>query len=88
MMSRWTIFWIVVIAGAVAYMWRAGHLARLANYIRETRVELEKCTWPSWAELRGSTVVVMISLALLGGFTVVSDKLFSVLLGLVTSWFA
>ena len=35
--------------------------------------ELKKCTWPTWDELTGSTVVVIISVALLGGFTVIVD---------------
>jgi hypothetical protein len=34
------------------------------------REELKKCTWPTWEELKGSTVLIMISIALLGGFTV------------------
>ncbi len=77
-----------MVAGLVAYLWRAGHLARLADYCRQTRAELEKCTWPTWAELKGSTAVVMVSLALLGGFTMISDWAFTIVLGLVTSWFA
>ena len=41
--------------------------------MQETREELRKCTWPTWDELKGSTVVVMISILLLGVFTVVVD---------------
>ena len=47
-------------------MWRKGHLLRLSQYVIETREELRKCTWPTWPELKGSTVVVMITIALLG----------------------
>ena len=65
--------WVAVVFGIFLYMWRRGHLQRLANYVRETREELRKCTWPSRAELKGSTVVVMISIALLGAFTVGVD---------------
>ena len=46
---------------------------RLSGYFRETQDELKKCTWPTWDELNGSTVVVIVSVALLGGFTVVVD---------------
>ena len=40
----------------------------------ETREELRKCTWPSWDELRGSTVLVVLSIFLLGAFTYVIDQ--------------
>jgi preprotein translocase subunit SecE len=65
--------WVVVVGAVFAYMWRKGHLLRLTNYVRETREELRKCTWPSLDELKGSTVVVVVSTALLGAFTVVVD---------------
>jgi len=67
------IVWVVVIGGLFLFMWRKGHLQRLAVYVQETKEELRKCTWPSWDELKGSTVVVLISIALLGGFTVGID---------------
>ncbi len=72
----WIIVWAAVIGGAFAWLWRAGHLARFANYIRLTREELRKCSWPTWTELKDSTVVVGISIALLGGFTVGVDIVF------------
>jgi len=67
---------ILTVAGVAivfAFLWRKGHFLRLTTYIQETREELRKCTWPSWDEWRGSTVVVMISIALLGSFTVGVD---------------
>ncbi len=71
-----------IIAGVFFWMWRAGYLARLRAYVLETREELRKCTWPTWDELRGSTIVVMISILLLGFFTVAVDR---VLYSLVTA---
>jgi preprotein translocase subunit SecE len=65
--------WAGVIGALFAFLWWKGHLARLANYVAETREELKKCTWPSWHELKGSTVVVMISIVILGVFTVAVD---------------
>jgi preprotein translocase subunit SecE len=67
------IVWAVIIGVTFGYLWWKGHLARLANYLKETREELRKCAWPTWDELKGSTVVVMISIVLLGGFTVGVD---------------
>jgi preprotein translocase SecE subunit len=37
---------------------------------------LRKCTWPTWAELKGSTVVITISIVVLGGFIVLVDQVF------------
>ncbi len=65
--------WALIIGGVFIYLWRKGLLTRLGTYVAETREELRKCTWPSLAELKGSTVVVMITIALLGLFTMVSD---------------
>ena len=54
-------------------MWRRGALKRLGDYVMETREELRKCSWPGVDELKGSTVVVLISILLLGAFTVGID---------------
>ena len=81
-MSKDTIIllvWVVVIGGLFLYLWRKRHLERMANYVQETKEELRKCTWPSWDELKGSTVVVMISIILLGAFTVAVDFLLTLL---------
>lgn len=56
-----------------AILWWQGQLKRFAAYIAETREELKKCTWPTWDELKGSTVLVMVSILLIGLFTVVVD---------------
>jgi preprotein translocase subunit SecE len=69
--------WVAVIGTVFVVLWRKGQLLRLANYVRETREELRKCTWPTWSELQGSTVVVMISIVLLGAYTVGVDFLFT-----------
>lgn len=67
------IIWALVILAVFAFLWRRGHLARFASYLQQTREELKKCTWPSWEELKGSTVVVTISILALGLFTVAVD---------------
>jgi preprotein translocase subunit SecE len=68
--------WVAVVGGLFVFMWRKGHLARLSNYVVETREELKKCTWPSMTELRGSTVVVFVATALMAIFTVSVDLVF------------
>jgi len=67
------IVWAVVIGAVFGYLWWQGQLKRFVTYIQETRVELEKCSWPTWQELKGSTVLIFVSLGLLGSFTVAVD---------------
>jgi preprotein translocase SecE subunit len=76
-MNNWTttLIWVAVIGGVFAVLWRKGYLLRLRDYALETRAELEKCAWPSWDELKGSTLLVAISILLLGVFTVGTDRI-------------
>ena len=67
--------WAVVIGGFFGYLWWQGQIQRLALYVQETREELKKCSWPSWIELRGSTVLIIIVVGLLGLFIVVIDQI-------------
>jgi preprotein translocase SecE subunit len=77
------IIWVGIIGVAFAILWRKGYLLRFADYVMETREELRKCSWPSLDELKGSTVVVMVTIALLGGFTVALDFVISRLLAFI-----
>ncbi|NCD32698.1 MAG: preprotein translocase subunit SecE [Spartobacteria bacterium] len=43
------------------------------QFLLEVKVELKKCTWPTRKELMDSTVVVIISLVLLGVYVGLSD---------------
>ena len=78
-MSDWgkILIWALVVGVAFAYLWWQGQLKRLTVYVQETREELKKCSWPTWDELKGSTVVIAITIILLGGFTVVVDFMFN-----------
>ena len=68
------LIWVAVIGAAFAILWWQGQLKRLAAYVAETREELKKCTWPTWDELKGSTVVVSVAILLLGLFTFAVDQ--------------
>lgn len=70
------LIWAVIIGAAFAYCWRKGYLLQLTNYVQQTREELRKCTWPTWGELKGSIVVITISIVLLGTFIVLVDQVF------------
>jgi preprotein translocase subunit SecE len=69
------LIWVVLVAVAFGFLWWQGHLQRFATYVQQTREELRKCTWPTWEELKGHTAVVIVSIALLGGFTVAADQI-------------
>ncbi|HUA38060.1 MAG TPA: preprotein translocase subunit SecE [Candidatus Sulfopaludibacter sp.] len=81
-MSSWTeiLVWAAVIGAIFAYLWWQGQIKRLSAYVLETREELKKCSWPTWDELKGSTAVITISIALLGGFVYLVDKVFFAIL--------
>ena len=66
--------WVVVIGALFGYLWWQGQIQRLAIYVQETREELKKCSWPTWVELRGSTLLIAITVGLLGVFVYVTDQ--------------
>ena len=68
--------WGAAVGITFVILWRKGYLLQLTDYVRQTREELRKCTWPTWDELKGSTVVVTISIVILGGFVVLVDQVF------------
>ena len=74
----------MVIGAAFALAWWKGYILRFRNYWNATVEELRKCAWPTWDELKGSTVVVTISIALLGLFTYVVDLIFYYLVRLLS----
>jgi preprotein translocase subunit SecE len=69
------LIWVVVIGAAFGFLWWQGHVQRFRVYVQQTREELKKCTWPTWEELKGHTAVVIVSIVLLGGFTVGVDQI-------------
>lgn len=57
--------------------------SRLGSFFKDVQTELLKCTWPTWPELRQSTLVVIVSFLLLGFFVAVSDLLLRWLVGVI-----
>ena len=55
------------------YLWWQGQLKNLSLFIQETREELKKCSWPSWVELRGSTLLIIVTVAGLSAYVMVVD---------------
>ncbi len=48
--------------------------------------ELKKATWPTWLELRDSTLVVIVAVIILGVFTSIADFSLYQVVNLFTSW--
>jgi len=78
------LIWVAVIGVAFGFLWWAGHLKRISAYVAETREELKKCTWPTWDELKGSTVLVAVTILMLGVFTVAVDWISTQLILIIT----
>ena len=65
-----------MVSAVFGYLWWQGQIKLLAAYVLETREELRKCSWPTWDELKGSTLVIAVSIALMGGFVYIVDQIF------------
>ena len=62
-----------------------GLARRSAGYLRDVRAEIRKVTWPTWPDLRRTTVIVSIFVIvigiIIGIMDVISSKLLIDLLG-------
>jgi preprotein translocase subunit SecE len=79
--SNWTTIgvWGGIVAVLFGLLWWKGYIARLTVYFQETWQELKpgRCSWPTWNELRGSTVLIGVTIVLLGVFISVLDFVFN-----------
>jgi preprotein translocase subunit SecE len=53
---------------------------RAVSYVREVRAEVRKVTWPTWPDLRRTTVVVSIFVIVIGIIIGIMDVISSKLL--------
>jgi len=67
--------WTAIILAVFGYLWWQGQIQRFAAYVDETREELRKCSWPSCEELKGSTLLIGLTVAFLGVFVCVIDRI-------------
>jgi preprotein translocase subunit SecE len=75
--------WAAVIGTIFVILWQKGYVRKITDYWRQTMEELKKCSWPTWEELKGSTVIVVISVVILGAFTVGVDFVFVQVFGIL-----
>ncbi len=53
---------------------------RTSTYLQDVRAEVRKVSWPTWDDLRKSTVVIIIIILILGAIIGLMDLFFSKLL--------
>jgi len=58
-------------------------LKRLTEFLKDTRAELVKVSWPSRAELRESTIVVIVTIFIITIFVGVIDQGFNFLMKMI-----
>jgi len=66
------------VGGIVAFAQRS------AGYVRDVRAEVRKVTWPTWDDLRRTTVVVSIFVIIIGIIIGILDRISSLLM---IDWF-
>ena len=68
-----------MVVGAAGLFWRQPILAfavKSTAYIREVRVEVRKVSWPTWEDLRKSTMVIIVIVVIVGAIIGLMDLLF------------
>jgi preprotein translocase subunit SecE len=50
------------------------------NYFEELRAEMRRVTWPSWKQVRSTTVVVIIAVFAFAAYFAVIDSIFASLI--------
>ena len=71
--------------GSVARMKAAvkGFAATVAKFFRDTKSELKMVVWPSKADIKTNTVVVLVTVAIAAVVMIALDAIFGGILGLI-----
>ena len=57
--------------------------ARVSKFFRDTKSELKKVVWPSKADVKTNTIVVLITVAIAAAVMILLDAIFGGILGLI-----
>ena len=57
--------------------------ARVSKFFRDTKSELKKVVWPSKADVKTNTVVVLVTVAIAAVVMILLDAIFGGILGLI-----
>lgn len=58
---------------------------KFANFLKDVKLEMEKVSWSTRDELIGSTVIVLVSLAILSVFIGLCDVVLSTIVNVIMS---
>jgi preprotein translocase subunit SecE len=61
----------------------AGYVARVVQFLKEVKQEIDRVTWPGRDEVKGATVMVIIVVIILGLFIGLVDKILTLVNDLV-----
>jgi len=84
---------VLVFIAEMLYLTKIGltkkkRMNKIANYFKESYIELqEKVTWPTWANLQQSTVIVLVATIIITALVWVMDFSSNQLLKLIYSLF-
>jgi preprotein translocase subunit SecE len=81
----WESLGLMAVMVVFVLLWRANFFLKYSEMWRQMIDEMKKCTWPTWDELVGSTVLVIVAVGILGGFTVVVDLGFTLVIKAILS---
>ena len=62
----------------------AKYVEETQKFLKEVRVEMSKVTWPTWLELRGSTILVIIVSIFFAAYIGLFDIIISIIIGFFT----
>ena len=60
-----------------------GFAANVAKFFRDTKSELKKVVWPSKADIKTNTIVVLVTVAIAAVVMIALDAIFGGILGLI-----
>lgn len=59
---------------------------KIRVFFEEIFTELKKATWPTWKELRDSTIIVLVGIILMGIYVGIVDFSLFQVVNLLTTW--
>ena len=62
---------------------KPGFFQRIARWFREMKSELKKVVWPSKADVKTNTIVVLVTVAIAAVVMILLDAIFGGILGLI-----
>jgi preprotein translocase subunit SecE len=57
-----------------------GPIQRVGQFFHDVRVELKRVTWPTWPEVKNTTVITLITMVFFAAFLFVVDEIWAFLI--------